>query len=117
MVVNGVALDQTISRLPHDPHRQSSSVIVKDLIRVLQDRIHHLALEPCVADVAVGATSHERGAEHDGQVLACHPVCCRVLHNSEEVERDSTKRCVVGVREGVNYGVQRVATNRVVFMF
>lgn len=86
--------------------KHTGLVIVKDLVRILQNSVDHLALEARIADVAMGATPHERGPEHDGQVLASHPVCSRVLHDPEQVQRDSTKRCIVGVWQGVDDGMK-----------
>lgn len=90
------ALDRT--SLPPAGHPAGpSSVVVEDLICVLQDRIDHLALEARVSNIAMGAAPHERGAEHDGQILARHPVCSGVLYHAVEVQCNSTKRCVVRV--------------------
>lgn len=95
----------------------SSSVVVKDLVRVLQDRIHHSALEPRIGDGALHVGAHESGAEHDGQVLTVHPVDRRVLDDTVKVQRDSSKGGVVGIRKRVDDGVERVATDDVIVIF
>jgi hypothetical protein len=52
-------------------------VLVKDLVSVLQDRVHDLDLPSGVLDGSAGVCPHEGGAEDDGQVVRVHAVDVR----------------------------------------
>lgn len=74
------------------------SVVVEDLVRVLQDRVNHTHLPAGVRDVSLGAGTHQRWAEHNSQILAVHPAGSRVLHHAVEMQRQSTQSSIVGIR-------------------
>lgn len=89
------------------------SVIVKDLHRVLQDGVNHLALPRRVRDVGLGA-AHERGPEHDGQVLARHAIHAGILDDAVQVQGDRAEGGVVRVWEVVDGRVQRITADDVI---
>lgn len=93
----------------------TSSVIIKDLVCVLQYRLHHLGLEPRISQVRIGA--HERRPKDDGQVLRAHAVDARVLDDTVEVQCQRPQGCVVGVGEAVDDGVEGVAAENFVLVF
>lgn len=91
-------------------------ILVEDLIRVLQYRIHRADLPGGVGDVASGRRAHERRPEHDGQVLRVHAVHGAVLHDPPQVQRQRAQRGVVGVRQAVDDGVHAVPAHDVVVL-
>lgn len=103
--------------LPHQHSSFRSVILVKDLIRILQNSIHHPNLPPGIRDIRPGGGAHERGAKHDSQVLRAHPVGRRVVYDAVQVERQGAQRGVVWVREAVDDGVEGVAADDVVFVF
>lgn len=77
---------------------KSSLVLVKDLQRVLQDRVDRLDLPACVGDGGAWVSSHECGAEDNGQVVRVHAVVVAVVHDTPEVKGEGAEGGVVGVR-------------------
>lgn len=82
-----------------------SVIIIKDLIRVLQNGINHSHLPSSVGNIRARSGAHEGRAENDGQVLRAHPIGARVLHDAMQVQRQGAKCCVVGIREIVDNGM------------
>jgi hypothetical protein len=92
----------TQQRTPKSPHvnlhklpPSYTSIIIKDLVRIQQYRLDHLGLEARIGQIRVGA--HEGRPEDDGQVLRRHAVDARLVHNTEEVQREGAEGGVVGV--------------------
>jgi hypothetical protein len=52
----------------------SALIIIENLIRILQYRIHDPDLPSRVRDVSTGRRAHERGSKDDSQILRVHPV-------------------------------------------
>lgn len=96
--------------------RSPDLILVEDLIRVLQYRIHGTDLPGGVRDVAPRRRAHERRPEHDGQVLRVHAVHRAVLHDAPQVQRQRAQRRVVGVRQAVDDGVHAVPAHDVVVL-
>lgn len=96
---------------------KSSLVLVKDLQRVLQDRVDRLDLPACVGDGGAWVCSHECRAEDDGQVMRVHAVVVTVVHDTPEVKGEGAESGVVGVREAIDDGVEGVTSNSVIVMF
>ena len=80
-------------------------IVVKNLVRVLQDRVHDANLPAGVRDVGPGRRAHEGWAEHDGQVLTAHAVDGRVVDDAVQVQGQRAQRGIVGVRKTVDDGV------------
>jgi len=51
-----------------------SSVVIKNLVRVLQNSVNNPHLPSSISDVRASAGAHESGAEDNGEVLRVHPV-------------------------------------------
>lgn len=100
-------------------HFRPLIIIIKDLIRIQQNRLHHAGLEPRVADIRPrrGAGAHERRAKYDGEVLRAHAVGAGIVHDAVQVQRQGAQRGVVGVGQAVDDGVQRIAADGFVFVF
>lgn len=90
-------------------------IVIKNLIRIQQNRLHHAGLEPRVADIRPRA--HERRAKDDGEVLRAHAVGASIVHDAVQVQRQGAEGRVVGVGQAVDNGVQRVAADGFVFVF
>ena len=91
----------------------TSSIVVKDLVGVEENRLNNLDLQPRVGNVLVGA--HERGPKDDGQVVGVHASVHLVLRDTPQVKREGAEGSVVCVVEVVDNGVKRVAALVVVF--
>ena len=94
----------------------SDSVVVKNLICVVQYRINDSDLPTRVLDVRTSIRTHERGTEYDGEIRGIHSVGGRSLLDAIQVESKSTEGGVVGVGKGVDNGMEGVAADNVVFV-
>lgn len=57
--------------------RLDSSILIKDLVSVLQNSINNLNLPSGILDRSLRVSTHERGTEDDGQVVRVHAVDVR----------------------------------------
>lgn len=65
----------------------------------------------------LGTTSHQSRAKYDGEIVYAHAVLGLMFLDLVEVEGDGSEGGVVGIGEGVYYGVERVAAKGFVFVF
>lgn len=91
-------------------------VLIKDLVGVLKDGVNNLDLPACIGDGCGSVTAHEGRTENDSQVVRVHAVGVCIVHDSVEMERDGTQSGIVGIREAVDNGVQRVTTDNIIFL-
>lgn len=68
-------------------------------------------------DGASRVGAHECGTEDDGQVVGVHAIDVGGLDDAVEVQAEGAEGGVVGIRQGVDDGVQGVATDNVVVGF
>ena len=79
--------------IPIPPHARDPAlrqvvvilVLIEDLIRILQYRVHDPDMPGRIGDIR--ARAHERGSEHDRQVLGVHPVHRAVLDHPMKMQR------------------------------
>ena len=93
-----------------------SIIIIKNLIRILQNRIHNPDLPPRIRNTRPGGGAHERRAEDDGQVLGAHAVRRRVVDDAVQVQGQGAEGGVVRIGQAVDDGVEGVAADDVVFV-
>lgn len=93
------------------------SVIVENLVCVLQNGIDDLDLPACVRNGSAGVSAHEGRSEDDCQVVRVHAIDMRVIHNTVEMESEGAKSGVVGVGKAVDDSMEGVTADNVVVMF
>lgn len=92
-------------------------IIIKNLIRILQNRIHRPNLPPRIRDIRPRRGAHKGRSKHNSKILRAHAVGRRVLDDAVQVQGDGAQGGVVGVREVVDDCVEGVAADYVVFVF
>jgi uncharacterized protein (UPF0147 family) len=92
-------------------------VFIKNLVRILQNRIHDANLPRSIRNIASRGRAHERRPEDDGQVLRAHAVDGAVIHDPMQMQRERAQGGIVGVGQIVDDGVHTVSPHDVVVMF
>lgn len=93
------------------------SIVIEYLIRVLQDGIDDPDLPARIADARAWGGSHQRRPEYDGQILRAHPSDVRVVYHTVQMQGEGSESGIVGVRQAIDDGVQRVAADDFVVVF
>lgn len=70
-------------------------VIIKDLVRVLQNGINNLCLQ---AQVSKSISTKQRGTQDDGQVVRVHAVEALILNDAVHVQSQRPESGVVWIR-------------------
>lgn len=92
------------------------SVVVKDLVGVVQDGIDDADLPASVLDIRAGVGAHQGRSEDDCQVGGVHAVRERVLLDAVQMKGQGAQGSVVRVREAVDNGVEGVAADYIIFV-
>lgn len=91
-------------------------ILIKDLVRVLQNRVNNLDLPPGIGNGGSRIGAHEGRPEDDGQVVGVHAVRVRVVHDAVEVEGEGAECGVVGIGKAIDNSVEGIPTNHIIFM-
>ena len=62
------------------------SILVENLVRVLQNSVDDLDLPSSVCNRRTGIRSHECRTEDNGEVVGVHAIDMRVLNNTVQME-------------------------------
>lgn len=62
--------------------KKFTSIFIKYLVRILQDRVNDLDLPAGVGNGSRWIRAHQRWAKDDGQIVRIHSVDMRIVHDS-----------------------------------